>query len=490
MWDEHNLGHDDFLYLDVKGNQDQYYNAWKSGNRRPIVTKNYANPDAVFDTYAYPRGGAVLHMLRTYLGEDNWWHAINHYLRKYANQPVETEQFRIAIEEATGQSMDWFFDEWLYRMGHPVFQITKGYDSAAKQLTVTVKQVQKLDPDSQYPQVKLFQTPVDIEIVTASGGRVERAQIEPKQEQTFTFAADSQPLLVNFDYQDTLIKEVEFNKATDELIYQLAHDQDVMGRMWALSQLSGRMQNETTPVPEREQITVQLADTLTHDKFWGMRLESATSLARGGDKGRAALISATKDQNARVRARAITSLAASKDPALANVYQQFLNDQSYAVIRAAAIALGQTKDPGAYEALLKLLDAPSWRDNIKASGLSGLASLGDKRALDLGFRYASKGNRAPLRNAAFRIVGASGKDDPRAFSLISEGLSDAVDKRDFALASAAADALVTLGDARGLAAFDELMKKTTDGQIRGFLSQFQERLRRSAQGPVTTPSRP
>src|SRR6266704_3369659 len=26
MWDEHSLGHDDFLYLDVKGNQDAYYN--------------------------------------------------------------------------------------------------------------------------------------------------------------------------------------------------------------------------------------------------------------------------------------------------------------------------------------------------------------------------------------------------------------------------------------------------------------------------------
>ncbi len=69
LWDEHSLGHDDFLYLDVKNNQDQYLAAWSRGQRRPIVTKNYANPDAVFDTYAYPRGGAVLHMLRQQLGE-------------------------------------------------------------------------------------------------------------------------------------------------------------------------------------------------------------------------------------------------------------------------------------------------------------------------------------------------------------------------------------------------------------------------------------
>ena len=71
MWDEYKLGHDDFLYADVKSNQDAYFNAWNQGNRHPIVTKNYANPDAVFDTYAYPRGGAVLHMLRKNLGEEN-----------------------------------------------------------------------------------------------------------------------------------------------------------------------------------------------------------------------------------------------------------------------------------------------------------------------------------------------------------------------------------------------------------------------------------
>src|SRR5438874_4547047 len=130
MWDEHHLGHDDFLYLDVLANQEAYYGAWARGQRRPIVTNNYADPDAVFDTYAYPRGGAVLHMLRDVLGEENWWRALHHYLTKYANQPVETEQFRIAIEEATGRPMDWFFDEWVYKMGHPKFRVSQDYDPA------------------------------------------------------------------------------------------------------------------------------------------------------------------------------------------------------------------------------------------------------------------------------------------------------------------------------------------------------------------------
>src|SRR6266478_1261557 len=362
LWDENELGADDFLYSDVKSNQDAYFNTWKQGNRRPIVTKNYASPDAVFDTYAYPRGGAVLHMLRTFLGEDNWWRSINHYLTKYAHQPVETAQFRIAIEETTGQPMDWFFDEWLYKMGHPVFRVTQDYDAANKQLILKVRQEQKPDPESQYPQAGFLQTPVDIQIGTASTTRVERVQIEPKEEQIFKFTVESEPLLVGFDYGGTLIKELTFAKTTGQLLYQLANDKDVLGRIWALSQLTPRMNDGNTGEPDRDAIRKALA-AATKDQFWGARLEALAAL-NGSREEKDVLIAATKDANPRVRARAVRSLATTKDSSLAGTYLQLLNDQSYGVVRAAALALGQTKSPLAYDALVKLISQPSWRDTI------------------------------------------------------------------------------------------------------------------------------
>jgi aminopeptidase N len=477
MWDEHRLGHDDFLYLDVKGNQDQYYQAWARGQRRPIVTKNYANPDAVFDTYAYPRGGAVLHMLRTFLGEDNWWRSINHYLTKYAHQPVETEQFRIAIEETTGQPMDWFFEEWLYKMGHPIFRVTQDYDAANKSLTLKVRQEQRPDLESQYPQVALFQTPLDIEIGTANSTRIERVRIEAKEEQTFKFTVDSEPLLVNFDHNGTLIKELQFSKTDGQLMYQLAHDQDVLGRIWALQQLSTRMRDDKTPDTEKGSINKALADATTKDRFWGTRLEGATAL-NGSKAAREALLMATKDANARVRAQAVKSLSTTKDAGLGDTYQQLLNDQSYAVIRAAAAALGQTKSPTAYDALMKIVDAPSWRDTIRASALSGLAALGDKRALDLGFKYFASENPIGVRAAAVGLLGATGKDDPRTFPLISGALTESVERRSFSLVGGEAEALVALGDERGLAFFQELGKKAgTPPQVVAALSGYEARLR-------------
>jgi aminopeptidase N len=487
MWDEHKLGADDFLYSDVKANQDAYLAAWKQGNRRPIVTKNYANPDSVFDTYAYPRGGAVLHMLRQTVGEDNWWRSINYYLHKYANQPVETEQFRIAIEESTGQALDWFFDEWLYKMGHPIFKVTQNYDPGSKVLKLSVEQLQTIDPSSQFPQVTLFQTPVNVEIETASGTRVERVQILPRKQQSFLLPVDSKPLLVNFDYHGTLIKELEFDKTTEDLAYQLTRDGDVLGRVWALNQLRNRVTAATTSESEKQQIAAEFSNAVIHDKFWGVRVDAVNALAEVKPaNARDALIAATRDADARVRARAVTSLASSKDAHLASLFVPLLGDQSYAVIKAAALALGASRGPDAYEPLVKLLNVPSWRDNVRASALAGLGELKDKRSLDIGLRYAEKGNATQVRTAALRLLGGVGGDNPRAFTLIAETAGKAFASGDYALATAAGEALVGLGDPRGLAVLEQISHDfTISTRLKAQLAQYQESLRKAVAGTAS-----
>ncbi|MEO6656057.1 MAG: M1 family metallopeptidase, partial [Pyrinomonadaceae bacterium] len=232
MWTEKFKGHDEFLYSDIGDNHDQVLNVWNQGYRRPIVTKFYANKDALFDRYAYPGGGSVLHMLRKHLGDRLFSASLKHYLTVNAHQPVSTEDFRIAIEETTGQSMDWFFDEWLYKMGHPIFDVTQSYDDASKKLTLNVKQTQKIDVTNEYPQTEFFQNYVDVEI----DNRIERVWMKPQVENIFTFDSAAKPKLVSWDYESTLLKEMRFEKSTDELLYQMANDKDVLGRGWAISE--------------------------------------------------------------------------------------------------------------------------------------------------------------------------------------------------------------------------------------------------------------
>lgn len=187
---------------------------------------------------------------------------------------------------------------------------------------------------------------------------------------------------------------------------------------------------------------------------------------------------ATKDRDARVRTRAVKSLASTRDAYFAGTYQHMLNDPSYATIRAAAEALGQTKSTQAYESLVKLIDIPSWRDTIRASALTGLAALGDTRGLEFGIKYQAAPNSIAVRNAAMLLIAAAAKDDPRAFSVLSGALIEGFDRHNFELMNGAAEALIALGDRRAIAAFQDLRKKAADfPQILNMISGFEARLR-------------
>ncbi len=465
LWDEQLDGEDEFLYSDVLSNQNQYLATWNQDKRRPIVTKFYADKDALFDNYAYPRGGAVLHMLRKHLGDAAWWKAINHYLVKNAHQPVSTEDFRIAVEETTGQSMDWFFDEWLYKMGHPIFEVTQNYDEAKKQLTLNVKQTQKIDPDNEYPQVELFQTYVDVAI----DNRIERVWIEPQVENVFTFDAAVKPKIVNFDYQSTLIKEITFEKSVDDLIYQMQNDKDVLGRNWAMEQLA---QKAAAGSADKNKVKKVLLDAVVKESFWRNRqdaLAAVRSLAASPDSDEGlklddatvqVLLKTAKDDKALIRAAAISFLGETGEAKYADLYLTALGDRSYGVVDEAAAALGRTKNSRAYDAFVKLTKTPSWHARLQIAGLEGLAELGDKRAFEIAYRSASDKN-LPLavRASALSVVGVTGKGDPRAYPLVAAAFKKALAGNNLTATFNSVQAVISVADPRGQEVFDMLKEK-------------------------------
>jgi len=468
MWDEKLKGEDEFLYTDIRSNHDQVLGAWNQGNRRPIVTKYYADKDAMFDTYAYPGGGSILHMLRKHLGDKLFFASLNHYLRSNAHQPVSTEELRIAIEEATGQSMDWFFDEWLYKMGHPVFDVTDTYDPATKKLTLTVKQTQKLDLNNPYPQTEFFQTYVDVEI----DNRIERVWLKPQAENVFTFDSATKPRLVNFDYQSALLKEMTFAKSVDDLLYQMQNDKDVLGRRWAM----GELEKKASDASEKARIVNALISSSEKDPFWRIRRAALSVLANiyspdpppGTERPVAKLdanveavtLRLTKDKESLIRSDAIRFLGETHDKKFADLYLAALNDRSYTVIDNAAMALALTKDPRAFDAFVKLVNTPSWKGRIQSAGLDGLAAFGDKRAFDVGYKTATNKELSPnIRAAALGIVAMAGKGDSRAYPLIFEQFKKAVASNNVGAIINGLQAIIKLADPRGQEAIDIVKEK-------------------------------
>lgn len=485
MWTEKFKGREEFLYSDIRENHDQVLGSWNQGNRRPIVTKYYADKDAIFDNYAYPGGASVLHMLRKQVGDQLFFKALNNYLTTNAHQPVSTEDLRIAFEESTGQSMDWFFDQWVYKMGRPDFEVTQAYDDAKKQLTLNVKQTQKIDVTNDYPQTEFFQGAVDVEI----DNKIERVWMDPKAENVYTFTVAAKPKLINWDYESSYLKEMKFDKSTDDLLYQMANDKDVLGRRWAMSELEKRAANK-----ERDRVLAALVTSAEKDPFWRIRRAALSVIANiyspdpkpGQERQAFKLDAATeatvlrlaKDKESLIRADAIELLGETQDKKYADVFYSSLNDRSYSVIDQASAALGQVKDSRAFDALSKLVATPSWKGRIMIAGLNGLAELEDKRAFDVAYKVATDTNvPRSIRTNALAVVGATGKGDPRAYPLIFEQFKKAFDANNIQGAINGINAIVRIADPRGQQAFDMLKEKfkTNPGAINfinGLEAQF------------------
>ena len=127
----------------------------RTAPRRPGMVSNlYSTADAKFTSgdNCYSKGGSILHMLRVRLGDEAFFHAITVYLERYQFAQVETDDFRLVLEEVSGQSLERFFDQWCRRPGHPSLEVdvswTPGDSGDAGTLNVTVDQTQKIDADN------------------------------------------------------------------------------------------------------------------------------------------------------------------------------------------------------------------------------------------------------------------------------------------------------------------------------------------------------
>ncbi|HRF41845.1 MAG TPA: hypothetical protein PK198_23790, partial [Saprospiraceae bacterium] len=66
-------------------------------------------------------------------------------MNKHAYSAVEVHDLRLVFEEVTGEDLNWFFNQWFLKAGHPTLNITYGFDAEAGKATVTVEQTQ--DPE-------------------------------------------------------------------------------------------------------------------------------------------------------------------------------------------------------------------------------------------------------------------------------------------------------------------------------------------------------
>src|SRR5581483_10472525 len=155
--------------------------------------------------HLYEKGAAVLHMLRGELGEARFWRAMRRYVADNAGRSVETIDFIRAIEDATGRNMRGFFDQWVFRGGHPKLSVAVSYDERRRVATIAIDQKQGIDD-----QNPAFEFDVDV----AFDERTIRVRVERAHE-TIAVPLDSRPALVRFDPGAHILADVSYEFGVD-----------------------------------------------------------------------------------------------------------------------------------------------------------------------------------------------------------------------------------------------------------------------------------
>ncbi len=168
LWAEHKGGPD--AYLDVilsnaMGRSGQMYNHVPAPRETAMASNRYRNPDQRFMSRnnVYAKGPIILHMLRRHIGDAAFWDGVHAYIDKHKFDQVETADFRMVMEEASGVDLELFFSQWVYRPMTPRLDVEFEYSDG--QLEVTMEQRQRVD---ELNPAFVFDLPVRLELADGS----------------------------------------------------------------------------------------------------------------------------------------------------------------------------------------------------------------------------------------------------------------------------------------------------------------------------------
>lgn len=196
-----------------------------------LVRFHYDKQEDMFDSHSYAKGGRVLHMLRKTIGDSAFYQGLSLYLRTHQFKSVEMHQLRLAMEEVSGQDLNWFFDQWFFSKGHPILRFETGHDSNKGEAVVTVTQQQDLATTPLYT----LKFAIDLYYL----GQLHRKQVVLTDvQQTFRFKVPTRPDLINVDAEKMLLCVKNEKKTDAEWMFQFRNAPLFLDRSEALTALT------------------------------------------------------------------------------------------------------------------------------------------------------------------------------------------------------------------------------------------------------------
>ena len=114
------------------------------------------------------KGAAVLHMLRSVIGDEKFFQTLKDFSGQYAWKSVTTDDFKKTAEKASAQDLAYFFIQWIESSGAPEFKLEYTILRTQKGFRAMGKIAQDLDT---------FRMPVDLKIETEGNPEQKRVEV-------------------------------------------------------------------------------------------------------------------------------------------------------------------------------------------------------------------------------------------------------------------------------------------------------------------------
>ena len=360
---------------------------FSNSGQKDLVRFYYRDREELFDAVSYMKGGRILNMLRSYVGDSAFYRSLNLYLTTYKFKAAEAQELRLAFEEVTGQDLNWFWNQWFYGSGHPKLEISYDYDQAKRSAKVYVKQTQS---------DKIFKLPVAIDVYQGGGKKRYNVWFENKAD-TFAFPADTRPDLINFDGDKILLCQKTENKTIDNYIFQYKNAGLYLDRREAIDFAAKNQVNDPK--------AFKFLKSAIEDRYQGLRLFAVQRLNLMDDSIKRSVEPilaelAEKDPSSRIRSAAIQMLGRYKKETYKELFVKSINDSSYSVAGTALLALGSIDTAAALESA-KLLSFQNVKGSLSRAidnTLYMYASENDFESL------AGRFDRAPFGNKKFTLL--------------------------------------------------------------------------------------
>lgn len=362
LWREYKYGRDDADHLGW--NDLQSYLGEAGYKQEDLIRFGYESREDMFDSHSYAKGGRVLHMLRKYLGDEAFFAGLNLYLERNKYKSVEIHDLRLAMEEVSGEDLNWFFNQWFLDKGHPDLSIYYDWFDETDEFVITIYQNQ----DASTTPVYVLPLAVDF----YQNGKVERKMITvDKAVQTFYFPFAVKPDLVNVDAEKMLLGTKFDDKDIDSYVFQYKNAPLYRDRAEALEALA----DDQSELPH----VLAMFESALYDKHWSLRQFAVDTLwidqyTTQAVKDRI-LDMAKNDPKSYVRATALQKLKEIEGINAWEAYNNALNDSSYSVVATAMSMIYNNDKKAGLELARKFKTESNY--NMEMSVMSILGESGD-----------------------------------------------------------------------------------------------------------------